>query len=132
MGRRLTARRCLATLAFLVAVAAFLWPIHYRAATGVSVDGGKNQFTLTGFTDRSCPWRVQLGHGPGTAPSPPPADADVSLYLLDSYNDGQCAAGRYDRSSAVLLFVLIGFGFTVSEIRTRASRPARARIPATA
>src|SRR4051794_23203209 len=114
-----TVRAVVAALAFFLAAAAMVWPIHYRAANGLDLDGARNQFTLSGFSTQTCPWQIQLGHQPRAVPSAPLAKSNASVYLLDSYNDGQCAAKRYDRSSQTLLFLLIGFGLTVSNIRRR-------------
>ena len=120
--RSLRLRPVLAGLAFLFALAALVWPIHYRVASGVNLDGRANQFTLTPLSTGPCPWQFQLGHQPRTIPPTPAPNSDATAYLVRSYNDGTCAAKRYDRTSEALLFLLIGFGLTVSDLRRRRER----------
>lgn len=119
IGRRFALRPAIAAIAFCLAAIALVWPIHYKAATAASLDGSKGQFSLSGFSPRICPWHIQLGALPGTVPAPPPPNTNALAYLLDSYNTGTCTARQYDRASQALLWVLVGFGFTVSNIRRR-------------
>ena len=117
--RCLTLRATVAALAFSFAIAALVWPIHYKAPTSLALYGARNEFTLSNYVMQSCPWHFQLGHMSGTIPTAPPPNADASRYLLNSYNDGVCAAKQYDRTSQALLWLLVGFGFTLSSIRRR-------------
>jgi hypothetical protein len=129
--RRLELRPTFAALAFLLAVVALVWPIHYRAASGVTLYGRANQFTLTAFSTQTCPWLLQLGHRPSTIPTTPPPNSNATAYLVSSYNDGACAAKRYDRTSQALLFLLVGFGLTISAMRrAREQAPSRPTVPA--
>jgi hypothetical protein len=133
LRRRLALRPALAAVAFALATAAAAWPIHYQAPSGVNLYGATNQFTLTEFTTRTCAWQFQLGHRPSTIPAAPPPRSSATVYLLNSYDDSACAARRYDRTSEALLFLLVGFGLTISSIRHDAQatrQPSRVPVPA--
>lgn len=121
-------RPFVAAVAFALAAAALLWPIHFRAADGASVFGATDQFTLSSSSMRTCPGLIQLGHG-SSFRALPPANSDATFYLVDSYNAGVCAAKRSERTSDGLVLVVIGFGFTISTIRRRADSAQIARMP---
>lgn len=120
--RRPDIRLTLAKAAFLLAAVVLAWPIHIQAVTGASLRGAENQFTFSNFTTQSCPWQIHLGYVPNTTPAPPPANSDALGYLESNYNDGLCAAKRYDRTSQALLWMIIGTVLTVSGVRRRAAR----------
>lgn len=98
--------RGLALVLFVLAAAAFVWPIHARAVSGGSWDS--RQITFSGAHQATCPWRVQLGAMPSFGQISPPANSDMGGYLFSSYFTANCNAARYNRSSQVLLLVIVG------------------------
>lgn len=110
-------RRIWAGLLFALALVAFVWPVHARAASGSAWTGAT--VTLTSVHQATCPWRVQLGAMPNGSQIPPPSNADGGQYLFDSFFTGNCNAARYNRSSQVLLFVILGGLLGLSAARAR-------------
>ena len=72
IGRSFAWRKAVASLSFALAAAALLWPIQYRAATGVHLYGLRNAFTFTGFSSQTCSWHLQFGHMASAIPPAPP------------------------------------------------------------
>ena len=99
-------RRSLAVVLFMLAVVAFVWPVHARAVSGVSWDS--RHITFTGAHQASCPWRIQLGAMPNAGQIKPPANSDTGRYFFSSYFTANCNAARYNRTSEVLLLVIVG------------------------
>jgi len=99
-------RRIFAVVLFLLAFVAFVWPVHARAVSGVSWDS--RHITFTGAHQAACPWRIQLGAMPNAGQLSPPANSETGRYFFNSYFTSNCNAARYNRTSEVLLLVIVG------------------------
>ena len=120
-------RRGLAVVLFVLAVAAFVWPVHARAVSGVSWD--IRHITFSGAHQATCPWRIQIGAMPNVGQISPPANSDTGGYLFSSYFTANCNAARYNRSSEVLLLVILGALVGFSGLRAERREELDRRTP---
>lgn len=111
-------RLTLGKLTFVLAAVTLVWPMHIQAATGAEIRGVSDQYMLSDFVSRTCPWELHLGHV-STANLLPPRAGSTSRDILENYNNEACTAKRYDRTSEALLWMIVGALLTVSGIRRR-------------